>query len=223
MSRLKRWVRRGAWVAAMAFSVLLAVWGAAEALTAWRAAPYCHGSVQDCPRDRVGLVLGCAPYLPGGWANRYFVGRMDAAAELWKSGKVRCLIVSGDNLNPCYNEPKAMREALAKRGVPEEFIVSDYAGICTYDSVVRAHRVFGAERMIVVSQPAHVRRAVAIARCLRVEADGLEAPLAPVSFFSSLRQYARERAARVAMLYDLLVQRRPRFLGAPESLPSVNR
>lgn len=152
----------------------------------------CEPSVERLPEKNVGLVLGCSPRMSRGRANSYFTGRMDAAEALWKSGKVRGLIVSGDNSSPYYNEPRAMKEELARRGVPPERIVCDYAGVCTYDSV---------------------------ARHLQMDAAGMEAPLAPLNRASTLRQYLRERGARLAMVYDFLTRRTPRHLGSPEPLP----
>lgn len=179
----------------------------------------CEGNVEHLPEKEVGLVLGCSPRLSRGRANYYFTGRMEAAESLWKSGKVRGLIVSGDNSSPYYNEPRAMKEELVRRGVPPERIVCDYAGVCTYDSVARARSIFGANSLTIVSQPSHVRRAVAIARHLQMDAAGMEAPLEPLNRASTLRQYLRERGARLAMVYDFLTHRTPRHLGSPEPLP----
>lgn len=179
----------------------------------------CEENVENAPERAVGLVLGCSPRLRHGRANYYFTGRMEAAEALWKSGKVRGLIVSGDHSSRYYNEPRAMKEDLIRRGVPPERIVCDYAGVCTYDSVARAKKIFGADSLTIISQPAHVRRAVAIARHLEMDAGGVEAPLAPPNRASTFRQCLRERGARLAMVYDFLTCRTPSHLGAPEPLP----
>ena len=203
----------------LALLAVLAV-GAAELCTYCAAEGRCHDKAADCPSGGVGLVLGCARYLGPGRPNFYFTGRMQAAAELWRSGKVRCLIVSGDNRFRCYNEPREMRRALVALGVPSDRIVCDYAGLCTYDSVVRAHRIFGAQQLVIVSQPEHAARAVAIAHYLDIPAEGLNAPLKPTTRSSRFRHFVRERGARVAMLYDLITGRTPRHMGAPETLPN---
>lgn len=182
----------------------------------------CHNTPQECESSQaVGLVLGCSKYLDikRTQRNYYFLGRMQAAAELWKSGKVRCIIVSGDNREEDYNEPADMEEDLVKLGVPRNKIVRDCAGLCTYDSVYRAKHVFGADKLIIVSQEAHVSRAVTIANHLQIEAEGLNAPLIPITRSAKLRAWARERAARVSMVYDLLSGRLPEFIGDPIILP----
>ncbi len=193
--------------------------GVAEGWTWLQSHEHCSADAADCPQDAVVLVLGCARRLGPGRDNFYFTGRMQAAEQLWKSGRVRCFIVSGDNSRHTYNEPDDMKEDLIRRGVPAQRIVCDYAGLRTYDSVLRAQRIFGAENLVIVSQPEHARRAVTIARSLGIEARGYDAPLAPLTRSSRIRQASRERAARVAMLGDLLFAHDPKFLGEPVPLP----
>lgn len=202
---------------ALAVAVLIC-FGALDAWTNSVAGPHCHASAADCRAGDVAVVLGCTPTIKGR-RNKYFTGRMDAAAELWKSGKVRCFIVSGDNSQKYYNEPRYMTEALVSRGVPREKIVPDYAGLRTYDSVVRAERIFGAEKVTFISQPDHVERAVTMARALGMDAEGLEAPDHVNRRAIRLKQWLRERAARGAMFFDVVTHHEPRHLGERIALP----
>lgn len=190
-----------------------------ELYTKILAAGHCHDQVRDCPQDSVGLVLGCSKRLASGGSNYYFTGRMRAASQLWKSGRVNCLIVSGDNSSRYYNEPKDMKQALEKLGVPSDRIVCDYGGLRTYDSVVRARDIFGADNITVVSQADHAERAVAIARHLGMQAEALNAPLARITLKARMRQSLRERAARLAMMLDFIIDRKPTHMGAKEELP----
>lgn len=190
-----------------------------ELWTSMRSTEYCHDSVSDCGHNRVAVVLGCSKYFSSGKPNSYFRGRMEAAAALWKSGRIRGIIVSGDNSDRYYNEPKDMRAALVKLGVPDEKIVSDFAGLRTYDSVVRTARIFNAGAVTFISQPDHVARAVAIARGLGMDAEGLNAPLPPVTRRTRCIQFLRERAARLAMAVDLIAHRNPAHLGRKQPLP----
>lgn len=184
-----------------------------------RTAGYCHRSAADCRKGDVAVVLGCSKYLRHGVSSAFFEGRMQAAAQLWKAGKLRCIIVSGDNREKFYNEPRDMKAALMRLGVPADRIVCDYAGLRTYDSVVRAERVFGAGKVTFISQREHAERAVAIARQLGMDAEGYEAPLPDITRRLWLRQYLRERAARLAMVVDLLLEHDPAHLGTPIRLP----
>jgi SanA protein len=139
---------------------------------------------------KVALVLGTAPIGPEGGPNRYLVYRLDAAAELWKAGKVKYLLVSG-NRDGNYDEPTAMREGLIKRGVPAEVIYRDFAGYRTRDSVLRARDVFGQAEILVVSQRFHVGRALFIAHHEGILAWGYDARDVdqPYSIVTPLRRY----------------------------------
>jgi len=138
------------------------------------------------PSVDVALVLGTAPIGPEGGPNRYFVYRLDAAAALWKAGKVKYFIVSGSG-----QEPTAMRAGLIERGVPAEAIYRDPAGYRTWDSVLRARDIYGQKRLVIVSQPFHLDRALFLAREAGLEAWGLEARDVdtPYSVFTELRRF----------------------------------
>lgn len=198
---------------------MLLIIGAAEVYTNAMANAHCHQSPADCRQGDVGLVLGCSKLFSRGKPSPYFEGRINAATRLWKSGKLRCIIVSGDHREKYYNEPRDMKQALIKRGVPESAIVCDSAGLRTYDSVYRARHIFGASSITIISQGFHVKRAVATARQLGIDAEGLNASIAPVTRSTLLRQFIRERAARVAMLFDLMSGTAPRHMGEPVALP----
>ena len=153
------------------------------------------------PQAEVGLVLGTSPVLPTyRIPNPFFYNRLEAAAALWKAGKVKYLIVSGNHRSPRYDETAVMRADLISRGVPASAIYRDGKGVRTWDSVVRARDIFGLKQMIVVSQRAHVARALFLARSLGMEAWGLEASEddIPMDARSRLRPYP----AAVLSYYD---------------------
>ncbi|MBS0519662.1 MAG: YdcF family protein [Proteobacteria bacterium] len=126
------------------------------------------------PAVEAGLVLGTSRLMPGGSPNMTFNYRLDAAAALWKAGKVKYLIVSGNHTGR-YDEPADMRDGLIARGVPADVIYRDGKGMRTWDSVARARSIFGLHRMVVVSQRSHVARALFLARSLGMEAYGFDA------------------------------------------------
>lgn len=158
------------------------------------------------PDHEVGLVLGCSPFVPGGKANPQFHGRMQAAAELYRLGKVRRLILSGANPDQRYNEPKKMREALLDLGVPSEAMVLDFAGDSTYDSITRAQVVFGLTEVTVITQKYHGYRAVFLARKTGLRAAAYNAPIEGVAG-PGFRHPPREVFARVLAVFDVLVFR----------------
>ncbi len=166
------------------------------------------------PHKRVALVLGCAPVLGHGWANPYFVNRMEAAAAVFKAGKADYLLVSGDNHTVEYDEPTAMKEALVRLGVPEERIALDYAGFSTSDSVLRANLVFGLTDFAIISQRDHALRAIYIAQHHHLDAVGFAAQDIPARY--GWRISLREAFARVRTVLDVNVWgRTPHFSGPP--------
>ena len=171
------------------------------------------------PAQRAGVVLGCGKTLPNGRDNLYYLRRIAAAAELYKAGKVGCFIVSGDNHVNGYDEPSDMKASLVAAGVPSERIVCDYAGFRTLDSVVRAKEVFGLGSFIVISQSDHVRRAVFLARGFGADAYGYAAE--DVNGRYSIKTTIREQFAKIGAVFDVVIRRKPKFLGPKETLPDV--
>ncbi len=166
------------------------------------------------PHRPVGVVLGTTPLQRNGAPNAYFDYRIEAAAEIFRAGKVDYLLLSGDNRARNYNEPRYMKNALLEQGIPEERIYLDAAGLRTLDSVVRASRIFGQDRITVISQEFHNRRAVFIAEHFDIDAVGYNAR--DVQPTSGLRIKAREALARVRMLLDLyLLDTQPQVMGEP--------
>lgn len=176
-----------------------------------------RASIGELHRHRAAVVLGCSQRVQGGQYNLYFARRVDAAVELYKAGRVDTLIVSGDNHIVGYDEPTDMKEALVAAEVPEDRIVCDYAGFRTLDSVVRAKEVFGLDSFVIVSQPAHLKRAVFLARSFGCDAYGYAAE--DVNGRYSIKTTLREQLAKVAAVLDAVVRRSPKFLGPREALP----
>jgi len=173
---------------------------------------------EQVPSCDVAVFLGTSRYIRGGRKNAYFVYRIEAAAALYKAGRVKKIIVSGDNSVENYNETDDMREELVARGVPHKDIVNDHAGFRTLDSVVRAKSVFGQTRFVVVSQRFHVQRALFIARAHDIEAYGYVAQ-DPVSNRSTAKVMTREYLARVKAFLDCyILGTDPKFPGPPEPI-----
>lgn len=208
---MRLWWAAGGALVALALVGALA-WLADLSLEAM-ADPYMSPDPARLPEVDVALVLGAAPIGPEGGPNRYFEYRLDAAAALWRAGKIKFLLVSGDNGRRDYDEPTAMREGLLARGVPAQAIYRDFAGIRTYDSVLRAKSIFGQTRLIIVTQRFHASRAVFLAREDGIEAWSLEARdvANPYSIFTTLRRYPSALRA----YYDVWFDTPPRHAGRP--------
>ncbi|WP_251976850.1 SanA/YdcF family protein [Salinicola avicenniae] len=170
-----------------------------------------------CRRAPVGLVFGTAQWLREGGANPYYQARVETAAELIRLRRIQHLLLSGDNRTRYYNEPISMWRSLRHRNVDDARMTLDYAGFSTFDSVVRAREVFGAERLMLISQSWHLPRALFIADALGIEATGCAVPEGRAEGEWRLR--LREWLARAATFGDLYLWRRePYFLGPLEPI-----
>ena len=175
-----------------------------------------YSDVKSIPFNKVGLLLGTSKYLKSGQVNQFFENRIVAAVELYKAGKIKKIVISGDNSRSDYNEPQDMKDELVKRGVKAGDIYLDYAGFRTYDSVYRMSAIFGQQSFTIISQEFHNRRAVYIASSLGLEAVGFNA--AEVSAYNSFRTKVREKFARVKVLLDFAFGKKPKFLGEKISI-----
>ena len=216
MIKRKRFVK----IVACGIAIAILAWGVSALAVYWASTGrvFDKASVGDVPHCRAAVVLGCRKVMPSGVHNFYFTRRIAAAAELYKCGKVDCLIVSGDNHIKEYDEASDMKNSLIEVGVPEDRIVCDYAGFRTLDSVVRAKKVFGLDSFILVSQNDHVRRAVFIARGFGCDAYAYIAP--DVNGRYSIKTTIREQFAKIAAVLDVILRRKPKFLGPRELLPN---
>lgn len=176
------------------------------------AAPYLYSTVADVPYHKAAILLGTSRYLNNGWTNQYFQYRIDAAVALYKAGKIKYIIASGDNSRKEYSEPEDMKMALMENGVPDSAIVLDYAGFRTFDSIIRAKEIFGQDSFIIISQPFHNERALYIARHNGIKAVGFNAK--DVTARYGLKTKAREVLARVKLMLDVhLLSTEPKFGG----------
>ncbi len=161
--------------------------------------------------NQVGLLLGTSKNLKNGNKNDFFFNRIDATVQLFKSGKIKNIIISGDNSKINYNEPLDMKVELVRNGIPDSVIYLDYAGFRTLDAVVRAKEIFGQSSYIVISQKFHNERAVYLARKYGINAYGYNAK--EVNAYKGFKTKLRELFARDKMFLDLMFRVKPKFLG----------
>jgi SanA protein len=158
------------------------------------------------------VIVPGAYVFPDGRVSEMLADRLDAGYMLYRAGKARKIIVSGDHGRTTYDEVNSMRKYLQAKGVPREDIFMDHAGFDTYDSIYRARDVFQVKKAIIVTQRYHLLRAVYIARMLGIEAHGVtsDAHNYPRMMYYNLR----EIAARVkAFLQAGVMHPDPKYLG----------
>ena len=170
-------------------------------------------SAAEVPTAPVAVVFGAG--LWDGEPSPYLAHRLDAAAQLYRAGRVRAVLVTGDNSRRDYDEPNAMRNYLVRHGVPGSQVVNDYAGFDTWDSCARARRIFGVQRAVLISQGFHIRRALVLCEAAGVDAHGVAAS----SDRRDITWYyggVREILAAGKAAWDVAVRPDPRFLGPRE-------
>ena len=208
------WLRIGLIaVGALGLGVLAAI-GGSVAFVRKKAAGHLF-TASEVPVAPVSLVLGAQVY-PDGTPSPFLAARLDLAKQLYDAGRVRAILVSGDNMAPEYDEPDAMRAYLTNAGVPSTRVIADYAGFDTYDSCVRAKKIFGVDELIVVTQGYHLPRAVATCILVGVKANGV-GDYTVRRFLGPWRSGAiRDQVACVKTMIDVLTDRQP-ILGPHET------
>lgn len=166
--------------------------------------------VSKVPECYTALVLGAFVYRDG-TPSYYLKDRLDAALKLYKSGKVKRFLLSGDHGTKSYDEVNNMKTYLMEHGIKQSEIFLDHAGFDTYDSMVRAKKVFGVDDVIIVTQEFHLPRAVYIARKKGLNAYGLIADKTKYRGLPHLKM--REKLAKVKAFMDVTFNSSPKFLG----------
>ncbi len=168
-------------------------------------------SVRVAPKADVAIVLG-AKVRADSSLTPVLHDRMRTGVELYRAGKVRKLLLTGDQGTTAYDEVNNMRRYALRQKVAPRDIFMDHAGFDTYDSMVRARKVFGVRTALVVTQRFHLARAVYIARDAGIRATGV--PSDKRAYQQAFLFDAREILARTKAYFDVEVFRpKPKFLG----------
>jgi SanA protein len=176
--------------------------------------------LQNVPQKPVAIVFGAGLWRDGS-PTPVLRDRVATAAQLYFSGKVKKLLMSGDNRFLYYNEPAAMQSYALELGVPSEDIVLDYAGRRTYDTCYRARQIFKVEEVILVTQGFHIPRALFVCNALGISAIGVPADqLAKQAYRRGSIIYwnLREIPATMAALWEIYISRPLPVLGDPEPI-----
>jgi len=214
MTRRRRFSSTKLGVVAALGALALGVIGANVAVLAGGSGGHVSGTI-DCA-----LVLG-AGVRDDGSPSDVLRDRLDEALALYQAGRVTKIIVSGDHQTAAYDEPNAMRTYLESNGVPAGAVFMDHAGLDTYSSMWRARHVFGASRIVVVTQQFHLARAVWCARSLGMEAEGSAADRHVYRGIAWLEM--REVLSRTKAFVDVSVGREPRHVGPAVDLGGDGR
>jgi SanA protein len=158
--------------------------------------------LEEIPTNTVGLVLGTDLIRPDGSTNIHFWNRTTAAANIFASGKVKRLIISGNPNNRGFNEVLEMRKVLLEKGVPDEAMALDTNGLRTLDSVRTLAKTQPLKTVTVITDEFHAPRAIFLCRHFGIDAVAFCGDKEPSSYWL-FRVEAREYLARVKALIDV--------------------
>ena len=161
------------------------------------------------------LVLGCLVKADG-TPSDMLADRISVGVTLYETGTSQKLLMSGDHGQKEYDEVNTMKACAIDEGVPSEDIFLDHAGFSTYESVFRAKEIFGAKKIVIVTQEYHLHRALYIANALGIEAYGVSADLR--TYAGQTKRDMREVLARIKDMGYSLFKPQPTYLGEPISL-----
>lgn len=171
--------------------------------------------LEDLPASNTVIILGASVYRDGN-LSPILQDRVETALSIYRMGKAERFLLSGDNREEDYDEVSAMRNYLLQRGVPEEKITTDPAGIDTYDSMYRSGTVYDVPSAVVVTQPFHLPRTIFIAKNLGYDYKGF--PAASDSYISENKVPIREKLANVKAVFELVTRHTPDLKGGDLSV-----
>ncbi len=173
--------------------------------------------IADAPQSPVGIIFGAGLWRDGS-PTPVLEDRVLAGAQLYFKGKIKKLLMSGDNSYVDYNEPEAMRQYALKLGVPDKDIVLDYAGRRTYDTCYRARYIFGITEALLITQKFHLPRALYLCNQIGISGQGVIADSRIYRFPWRLIWQIRELPASLAAMWEVHISHPTPILGNPEPI-----
>ena len=172
---------------------------------------YERENIKDLPSDfDCILVLGAGVYSDG-TPTPMLNDRLAVACEAYNARRSDRILMSGDHLYNHYDEPGAMKKFAIEHGIESKVIFLDHVGISTYDSIYRAVNIYGAEKILIVTQKYHLYRAIYLARSMSAEAYGVSANLR--SYMFQPKYTVREWGARVKDFGFSVLQPKATYMG----------
>ena len=205
---MKKIVKTIVWTISIIAVLCIAVMLICYQLVVSNASGKAFSDIDSIKYNKVGLLLGTTPQARlTKVTNYFFIYRIDAAEQLYSSGKIEKILISGDeNSLDGINEPECMRDSLIARGVPAGAIILDGKGYRTICSIVNANKEFDLRSFTIISQKFHNERAIYQAEHLGLDIENIQAynakmPKSRRAYLTSIREYF----ARVKMFMDIFI------------------
>ena len=169
----RRRYRRAIVVAMAVVTIVATPWTVIRLGSVW----FISGPNDEQPSGDTAIVLGARVYADG-TPSKHLRERVDLAVELFESGNVSQLLMTGNGSTAGgWSEVEVMRDRALAAGVPESAIILDPAGFDTYLSCFRAAEEYGITDAVVVTQEFHVYRATWLCRRAGIDASGVYPPI----------------------------------------------
>lgn len=156
------------------------------------------------------IVLGCQ-VRSDGTPSHMLEDRLKRGVALYESGAAPKILMSGDHGTQGYDEVDTMKRYAVDAGVPSQDVFMDHAGFSTYETVYRAKEIFGAKKVIIVTQKYHLYRAMYIAKAMDMEVYGVAADYR--QYGGQTMRDVREVLARVKDFGMTIFWPEPTYLG----------
>ncbi len=137
--------------------------------------------------------------------------RLLTAVALYNAGIAPKILVSGDHENYNYDEVNVMKTYLKEQGIPSEDIFMDHAGLSTYDSIYRTHKIFKANKVVIVTQKYHLYRALYVGKRLDLKVYGVSATRR--EYANQYKRDIREVVARIKDFFKGIIKPEPTYMG----------
>lgn len=130
------------------------------------------------PADAI-VVLGAAAY--DAQPSPVFAARIEHGLDLYRRGFAPKLIFTGGygGSRARFSESQVARRYALREGIPGDAILIESKSRTTYDNLVEARQLMldnGLRRVILVSDPLHMSRALRLSRRLGIDAVGSPTP-----------------------------------------------
>jgi len=168
-----------------------------------------YRNMESIPHTSTVIVLGASVHSDGK-LSPILKDRVDTAFLLFESGKIDNFLLSGDHTTDDYDEVNSMKNYLLGRGVPQDKILLDHAGLDTYDSMYRSKALFNMKNAIVVTQSFHLPRSLFIAKHLGLNYKGFAAK--PVEYKATHQIIFREKLANIKAIWEVMLHKEPTTL-----------
>lgn len=170
------------------------------------------GNAEDLTLSEIDCIMILGAGVWGADRPSYILkDRLDKGLALYELGVSDRLLMSGDHGRETYDEVNVMKDYATEEGIDTDLVFMDHAGFSTYESMVRAKKVFEVESMVIVTQEYHLYRAVYIANRLGIDAYGV--PARTYAYRHQWLRNLREQVARAKDMVWLMLQMPPKYLG----------